>query len=193
MKKVNLFLAVIVFSAVLISCSKDGATGPAGANGATGPAGPAGPTGPVGPQGVSGNANVVSYTYGSKTFTSSVDYLMTNMPQSRIDSSIVLAYYNPSTEAATAWYQVPGAGSTASYEVRNFWYQTATAPTSVYTMGVRTYNHDGSANAVSKTFTKFRIFVVAASSILPGGRQTKPAIDLNDYNAVCEYLGVSKN
>jgi hypothetical protein len=37
-----------------VSCSKDGATGPAGANGATGPAGANGATGPAGPAGPAG-------------------------------------------------------------------------------------------------------------------------------------------
>jgi hypothetical protein len=192
MKKVKMFFAVIGFSAVLISCTKDGATGPAGANGATGPAGPAGS---VGPQGVSGNANVVLYTYGSQTFTHTVNYLMTNMPQSRIDSSIVLAYYSPSTAPVPLWFQVPRPFSSniQEFSINNYWFQSATVPTSVYTMVVATYNPDGSPHLVSKTFTKFRIFVVAPSAILPGGRQTKPAIDLNDYDAVCEYLGVAKN
>ncbi|MDF1576746.1 MAG: hypothetical protein P1P86_16290, partial [Bacteroidales bacterium] len=79
--------------------------------------------------------------------------------------------------------------SMASYMTRNFWYQTSIDP-SEYTMGVRTLNFDGTANISSKTWTKFRIFVVAASEVLPGGTKST-AVDLNDHNAVCEYFGFS--
>jgi hypothetical protein len=174
----------------LISCEPDpGPAGPAGATGPAGPTGATGPAGPVGPKGVSGNANVVLYEYGSVTFTSSTDYLMTNISRSRIDSSILLTYYNPSTEAATAWYTVPGTGSAATYITRNIWYQTSVTP-SKYTMRVYTHNFDGTSNTVSKTFTKLRIFVVKSSAILPGGKSVE--LDLSDQDALCEYLGIKK-
>jgi hypothetical protein len=67
MKKVNLFLAVIVFSTVLFSCAKDGATGPAGAGGATGPAGPAGP---IGPGGATGSTNVIYSNWITSPYSS---------------------------------------------------------------------------------------------------------------------------
>jgi hypothetical protein len=67
MKKVKAFLPVIIFSAVLISCAKDGATGPAGANGATGPAGPAGP---IGPGGATGSANVIYSNWITSPYSS---------------------------------------------------------------------------------------------------------------------------
>ncbi len=175
----------ILMAAFFISC--EGPEGPAGPTGPQGDQGIQGEQGPAGPQGVTGNANVVLYEYGTQTFTSAVNYLLTDMTQDRIDASIVLAYYNPSNEAATAWYAVPGAGSGASYVTRNFWYQTSTDP-SEYTMGVRTLNHDGTSNTDSKTWTKFRIFVVLASEVLPGGTKST-AVDLDDHDAVCEYFG----
>jgi len=172
----------MLIAVFFISC--EGPEGPAGPQGEQGEQGI---QGPIGPQGVSGNANVVLYEYGTQTFTSSVSYLLTDMSQERIDESIVLAYYNPSNEAATAWYPVPGAGSGASYLTRNFWYQTSTDP-SEYTMGVRCFNHDGTSHTVSKTWTKFRIFVVAASEVLPGGTKST-VVDLEDHAAVCDYFG----
>lgn len=71
MKKAKAFLAVIVFAAALISCSKDGAEGKAGQ---TGPQGPAGPAGPIGPTGPTGSANVIysnwiTSPYGSRDTT----------------------------------------------------------------------------------------------------------------------------
>ena len=172
-------LFVVTLTAVFLSACIKGPAGPTGATGATGT------TGATGPQGVSGNANVILYEYGSVTFTSTVNYLMTNISQGRIDSSILLTYYNPSTEAATAWYVVPGAGSMAAYVTRNLWWQSSTNP-SVYTMSVRTQNWDGTANTTSKTFTKLRIFVVNSSAILTGGKGA--AVDLNDQDAVYKYL-----
>jgi hypothetical protein len=56
-------------------------------------------------------------------------------------------------------------------------------------MGVRTVNFDGTSNTTSKTFTKFRIFVIASSEVMPGGAK-KSAVDLNDHDALCEYLGL---
>jgi hypothetical protein len=178
-------LAMLI-AAFFISCEgPEGPTGPAGAQGIQGE------QGPEGPQGVTGNANVVLYEYGSQTFTSSVNYLLTDMPREMIDESIVLAYYNPTGEDESAWYAVPGIGSTAMYVTRNFWWQTSVTP-SQYTMGVRTHNHDGTSHTASKTWTKFRIFVASASSIMPGGTK-KSVIDLNDHDAVCELFGLSKN
>jgi hypothetical protein len=188
MKTLKFFLLAALTTAFLTSCEgPEGPEGPIGATGATGQAGATGPQGPEGPQGVSGNANVVLYEYGSKTFTSSVNYLMTNITQGRIDSSIVLSYYNPSTEDPTSWYAVPGSGSSGTYVTRNYWWQSNATP-STYTMGIRTNNWDGTLNASSKTWTKFRIFVVKASTLLTGGK--KSGLDLDDYHSVCEFLGI---
>jgi hypothetical protein len=62
-----------------------------------------------------------------------------------MDSSFVLLYYNPATEAATAWYPIPGIGPGASFETRFFVFQSSTAP-SGYTFGVRRHNVDTGAN-----------------------------------------------
>jgi hypothetical protein len=188
--KTKVFYSLAILLAVFfISCEgPEGAQGPAGAQGEQGPEGLPGATGP---EGVSGNANVVLYEYGTQTFTSGVNYLLTDMPRERIDTSIVLSYYNPSNEAETAWYPVPGSGSSGTFITRNFWYQTSFTP-SQYTMGVRTLNWDGTSNITSKTFTKFRIFVISASEVMPGGAK-KASFDLDDHDALCDYLGFSKN
>lgn len=186
MKTLKLFFLAILATAFVTSCEgPDGPEGPQGLKGDKGDTGATGQQGPAGPQGVTGNANVVLYEYGSITFTSSVDYLMTDITQGRVDSSIILSYYNPSTEDATAWYPVPG--STTTLVIRNFWWQTALDP-STYTMTVRTHNWNGTLNTTSKTWTKFRIFVVLASAIEVGGKKSE--VDLNDYYAVCEFLGI---
>lgn len=190
MKTLKLLLIAALSTAFIYSCEgPEGPEGPQGQKGDTGATGATGLQGPAGPQGVSGNANVVLYEYGSQTFTSSVSYLLTDISQGRIDSSIVLSYYNPSTEAATMWIAVPGASSTGTYVTRNYWWQSSTDP-STYTMTVRTHTWTGTLNTTSKTWTKFRIFVILASAIETGDKKSE--VDLTDYNAVCEFLGIKK-
>jgi hypothetical protein len=190
MKTIKLFLLTIMATAFLTSCEgPEGPEGPQGLKGDKGDTGATGQQGPAGPQGVSGNANVVLYEYGSMTFSSSVEYLLTEITQGRVDSSIMLSFYNPDTEDPTAWYAVPGASSSGEYITRNFWFQSGLDP-STYTMGVRTHNWDGSANTDSKTWTKFRIFVVLASAIVTP--EVKSELDLNDYHAVCKFLGIKE-
>lgn len=193
MKTIKFLLFAVLTTALITSCEgpegPEGPQGPKGDTGTPGTPGATGPQGPAGPQGVMGNANVVLYEYGSMTFTSSVSYLLTNITQGRMDSSILLCYYNPSTEAPSAWFSVPGPGSSGTYITRNFWWQSSTDP-STYTMTVRTHTWTGTLNTASKTFTKFRIFVVLASAIV--SPEVKSEVDLNDYHSVCKFLGIKE-
>lgn len=175
-----------------------GAKGDQGAQGPQGIQGPQGPRGAQGPQGVSGNANVILYEYGSQTFSGSVYYLITDIEQSTVDSSMVLAYYNPEGEPTTAWYVVPGFGPfNCTYMTRNALYKTDTVQ-SAYTMAVKLVKTNATPYLTTETFTKFRIFVTKASSVVQGGRVKKinladAGVDLNDYNAVCDYLGIPRD
>src|SRR6218665_4044595 len=63
----GLFLAA---SLLLVSCSKDGSTGPAGEQGEQGPAGPAGPTGATG---AAGTANVIYSAWLDVGYTADTD------------------------------------------------------------------------------------------------------------------------
>jgi hypothetical protein len=150
-----------------MSCKNDGSTGPAG------PAGPA------------GNANVIVFLYDSaRTFTGATTYVMNNITRGRMDSSLILAYFNPANEAVTAWYQCPGLGSTGAYMTRYFVFQPDTSVPR-YDMGVRALTPDGSAQYGSAlTFRKFKIIVAPASVIIQG----RPAVNFADYRAVAEYL-----
>lgn len=170
-----LLLAGLVF---LVSSCQKGDAGPAGATG---------PAGPVGPQGVAGNANVITYTYASQTFTSSLSLLLTNISQGRIDSSLLLCYYNPSTEVVTAWYPCPGFGSAGAYQTRFFWYQTGTAP-STYTVSIRTLTPAGASYTSALTFTKIRVIIASSSAILTGGRTQQ--LNINDYQSVKAYFNL---
>lgn len=199
MKKLIPVLFVVLLAS---ACSKEGPAGPAGpqgdpgiagpqgpggANGAPGPQGPQGLQGPEGVQGAPGNANVVLYTFGSQTFTSGADYHLVDIPRARMDSSIILAYYNPAGEPSSAWYPVPGGGPDGSYHARYSIYQINPF---LYAFQLRLTKPDGSGPYQTKvTFTKLRIFIVPASSILAGGFRQAQGPDLNDYEAVRDYYG----
>lgn len=137
------------------------------------------------------------YEYESQTFTEFVDYLIPDMPRSRMDSSILLAYYNVIGSREDLWYPVPGIGQTYLYIVGSFWYVSSTP--NAYELRLFTANFDGTIHSGSKTFTKFRIFVVNASEVLPQGKSGKgdlldklkeDGVDVNDYFAVMDYFGL---
>jgi hypothetical protein len=92
----HLYILLLSFSFIIVSCTKEGPEGPvgpigpqgpAGGTGSTGPAGPAGPTGatgpagpqgPQGPQGATGTANVI---YSSWVTVTNADWTV-NSPNS---------------------------------------------------------------------------------------------------------------
>jgi len=176
-----------------------GEQGPMGEQGPQGEPGPQGEQGPIGPQGISGNANVILYTYGSVTFTSSVSYLIPDMPVEKMDSTLILGYFNPSEYAEDVWISLPGivaiAGS--NYIVTNY---LSSYDADSYNMLLTTFNIDGTLNSDSKTWRKFRIFAIPASTVIPGGRKADPdsdfknrGIDLKDHDAVCDFYGFFKD
>ncbi len=171
MSRTRLLGAVLALPALLASCSgKDGPTGPAGANG------------------TNGNANVITFQYGTRTTTTgNIDYAF-SASQQLVDSSLVLAYYNPSIEAPTAWYPVPGLGSTGAYMTRGMWYQSSLSP-STYSYRLFLLTPSGSgAYTTSTTFTKFKIVLVPASMITPLPSLVRP--NLSDYHAVAQFLNL---
>lgn len=167
MKTVMLRFCLVLFvSGALFACSK-------------------GKEGPVGPE---GNANVTMYTFENRTFTGSLNLTIDNLSKGKVDSSLVLVYYNPSTEDVTAWYSVPGIGSTSAYETRFFLFQSNPTP-STYTLGIRTLKLDGSAYGNAVTFRKIRVIIAPASQIV-SGRGISGGFDYSDYNAVKAYFNI---
>ncbi|MDF2192238.1 hypothetical protein [Paraflavitalea sp. CAU 1676] len=179
MKNANVLLLVL-FSISLVAGCKKGDTGPEG---------------PAGPAGTKGNADVALYNFGQQTFTGSLNLLLSNLSQGKVDSSLILVYYNPSTEAATAWYPIPGSGPASTYETRFFVYQSSTSPVSAYTLGIRTTKADGTVYPTQVTWRKVRVIIAPASVVAAGGRQIPGAglpIDVNDYAAVCRYFNIGQ-
>lgn len=162
---------------------EQGPAGPKGEQGTQGPQGETGPQGPQGPAGEDGNANVVLYEFGEKVFTNSLNLLL-SITRERVDSSLMLIYYNPEPEALTAWYQMPGMGPGGSYHTRYFIFQSTVSP-SVYTLGIRTVNANGAAYGSSVTYRKIKVLFAEASLIVNG------KIDLENYYEVKEYFGLN--
>lgn len=184
MKNVKFMMLLLIVATSFCNCSKEG---PQGATGPQGTQGPKGDKGDAGPLGVPGNANVLLFNFGSRTFTSSTDYSL-KISAGMVDSSIVVAYYNPSTEVATAWYPIPGLGNSGLFESRSFIYQTSTSP-STYSFSVRLLNPNGTGTyGSSVTWTKTRIFFIKASEIMTGRKTPLP--DFTDYYAVCRYFEI---
>ena len=149
-----------------------------------------GEDGATGPRGRDGNANVVVFQYGTRTTTSGNFNYTFEASQGFVDSSLVLAYYNPSTEAPTAWYPVPGLGSGGVYMTRGLWFQNSTDP-STYLYRAFLLTPSGSATYTSSvTWTKFKIILVPASEIIP--LASIGLIDTNDYRAVRDYFGLAE-
>lgn len=147
--------------------------------------------GDPGPKGADGNPDVTVFNFGGQKFTSALN-LTINVTQGRMDSSLILVYYNPANESSTAWYPVPGTGSGGSYQTRFFTYQSSPADQpSQYTVGLRLMTPAGAAYMTEVEFRKVRIFIVPAGRVLPGGRQAAP-VDYGDYHAVLRFYGIGE-
>lgn len=138
-----------------------------------------------GEQGPPGNANVEVYNFGSQTISSGAVSYTLNISRGKIDSSLILIYYNPSTENET-WYPIPGVGSGSLYQTRYFIYQTSTTP-SVYTLSVRLLKMDGSIYSTQTTFTKLKVVIAPASAI------QNASVDKNDFYSIKQYLHLADN
>ncbi len=186
MKKKHVYLLSMILVFSFSQCSKEGPAGPAG------PQGEQGQQGDRGPQGVPGNANVLLYNYDSRTFRGVINYELSGISQGRVDSSIILAYYNPVPEVTTAWYAVPGMGPSADYQTRYFFYRIGTDP-STYRLAIHLEQPDGAgANYTAEvTWRKMRIFFIKASDVVTGGRKSTPP-DYSNYHEVCAYFGISE-
>lgn len=141
-----------------------------------------------GDTGPAGNANVTVFNYPERTISGgATDYSMPNVSQGQMDSSFVLAYYNPVPEATNAWYAVPGLGSGATYQTR-FITLAANATDQIFRLRL---NIPGGAAAYTTNveFRKFRIFLVPANNFL-SGRNSGPVVDHSDYKAVCAYYNI---
>lgn len=162
--KAPIFLLIISLTA--ISCKKEG---------------------PAGPAGKDGNADVTVFNYPSREFTEFTNYDLPGISQGKIDSSIVLLYYNRVGEPETSWYPAPGIGPGRIFEARcTIWRNGAIGN---YRLQLNLLTLTGAAYTTLTTFRKTRIFIVPANNIVNvNGRIAGP--DLKDYYAVKEYYKI---
>lgn len=167
-------IATITIILAVSGCSKQGPIGPAGPNGTNGT---------NGTNGANGNANVKMYFFQNDSLTTAHSfYKYLPVTGAVIDSSIVLAYYDPNGN----WYPSPGLGVGGAYQTRN--YTNPGADSVPFNMSP--LNPDGSAYTGSKiTLNRVKILVAPASSVFIG--KTSP-VDFNDYKATMKYFGLKE-
>lgn len=165
MKKILNTIAILMLFSITFSACKKGAQGEPG------------PT---------GNANVALFTFENKTFTSSLN-LIIPITTAKVDSSLVLAYYNPTLEDVTAWYPIPGIGSSGSYQTRYFLFRNAGQNT--YTFGIRVLDLAGNPYVGALTFRKIKVIFAPAASITP----LSSSIDdlRNDYKLAEKHFNLT--
>src|SRR5690606_6832506 len=113
------YCLLLIFGLGITACSDgedgmDGIDGIDGVDGIDGIDGADGEQGPQGPAGEQGNANVVLYEFGPNAFTNLLELDLT-ISQETVDNSMVLVYYNPTTESTAARFPSPGVGSAGNY------------------------------------------------------------------------------
>ncbi|WP_041257853.1 collagen-like protein [Fibrella aestuarina] len=165
------FLLLALVS-LFIACSKgtEGPAGPVGPAGPTGPAGPAGPQGAAGPAGPTGNANVMQFSFGSRTHTGSEQtYTLTGITADMITKSAIFVYVSNTNPW---WYPLPGIFNGTNE------YRTNIRPSANSVVAIVRV---GTGSTTSDTFVNTRIVIIPAND-LRNGRQA--ALDFNDYQAV---------
>jgi hypothetical protein len=153
-----------VTPAKLSKKAKSTLTGPAGPQGATGATGEQGPKGDRGAQGERGpqGPGAVAFELGPTTFTGTAG-LTVQVSRELVDKSAIEVDYNPSTEVESAWYQAQGLGSSGSYFIRYFFYQTSTSP-STYTLALRAMKPNLTETLTTPlTFTKVKLVLTPTS------------------------------
>ncbi len=147
--------------------------------------------GPQGPKGDTGNANVMVFNYGTRTFSSGfVSYTIPNISQEVMDKSLVLVYYNPSVESASSWYAIPGLASGGFYDTRYLVYKDeASSPD--YKCDIRLINPATNGTYTGEvTFTKLKIVIAPASSSTNVLTPLRNEPDYTSYSAVKAHYGL---
>ena len=161
-KTLRFFFAGILLSTLFISCKK-GDTGPAG------------------------NANITVINYPQRTISNGgSDFIMNGVTQGMLDSSLILAYYNPVAEVEGSWYQVPGLGSSATYQTRYLTFINGGQAT--FRLRLTVPGGSG-AYTTDVSFRKFRIIIAPANNFL-NGRGTQANPDYSNYYDVCRYYNI---
>ena len=186
---------ILLSVALMCACSKPD-DGKDGAKGDKGDKGEQGATGAQGPQGTPGNANVMMYTYGSKTITTSTTYEFP-ITFEEASNSQIYAYFI--SQGATAWRPAPGRLS-IFYEVQCTYASKGDPQTGSMYASIFLHNFDGTFYNTPVTWDAFRIIVVPipADNIIEvagtlGAGSKGAALDYNNYEEVAAYYGLPTN
>jgi hypothetical protein len=174
---IKLLPVVLVVLTALSSCSKDDIA----SNGSEEQAGtPA----------TSRNADVISFNFGQTTFTSVHEFQMPGVSKARIDSSLILVYYNPLGEGSSTWYPCPGLGSGGVYQAR-WWINQVFQSPEDYCLYIRLHTLSGDDYSMPVTFRKVKIIMASPSVInnVLAGRNGRP-LNLDNYAEVKAYFGL---
>jgi len=130
-------------------------------------------TGPAGKDGIDGNANVVSssITSGSWSFVSpswSQSFTYSAITQDILDNGAVLVY----VASGVNYYQLPYTFYPTSSYSRTYNYVH-------YLGGLKVYVTDSDLNTTEPGTLKFKVVVIEASGLMKN-----PNVDLNNYQAV---------
>ena len=167
MKTKNLILLFAVITVSISSCKKD--------------------AGPTGPAGKDGNANVKSFTFNNPiTVSTGWADTLNGITYQSLSSSLVLAFIQDAN-CGRNWYSAPGWGCGAAYAMR-FYTFTDVIDTVTTFASLVLLNPDGSFGASNQTFTKIRVLVAPASTVLTG----KKEVDYSDYKATCRYFNIQE-
>ncbi|MBX2952732.1 MAG: collagen-like protein [Leadbetterella sp.] len=186
MKLLSVLMMAVLFTVFMTACDGDGGPegpegpkgdkgeqGPAGPAGATGPKGDTGATGAQGPKGDTGNANVIQFSFGAKSWGNTIGALnsfsLSGITASIAEKSAFFTYI----KNGNLWYPVPGEISTYGE------FRTYITPGSSSTVTVRRVSVGIVLNSDAT-----RIILMPAND-LRNGRQA--AVDFNDYVAVKKF------
>jgi len=171
MKKTIFKSAVVLLTAIMtISCSKDGATGPAGATGA------------AGTNGINGNANVVgsttvsvppsNWTNNSNSTSWSTTLTWQAITQAIVDKGSVSVFFQLGTE----WVALPYSNPQNHY-FTNYGFALGMVEINISTETGYTLTSPGS--------NIFRVVAISASN-----KAANPNTNWNDYNQVKKALNI---
>ena len=173
-RKSLLFPLVVILSLVVVSCQKEGGTGPAGPAGPPGPAGPAGSPGSEGPKGDTGTANVIYSEWLSVQYTPNADSTnwTAEIPAPRLTSEVlaqgeIKVYINFNTEADPVVFPLP-------------YFDGAVIINPVFFTDTIALISTADASTVTDpdgTFLQYR-YVIIPGSVLPANRSR---VDLDNY------------
>ena len=163
---------LMAFLAIISSCTKEGATGPAGND---------------------GNANVILYRFEDNfTFTTSTrskEFMLTESTSGQLDSSLVLGFYKQS--GCTNWepsqgigHDCGGVGAIQPYVLNSY----VNSNGQYFSFAIK--DLDGTVySGANITYTDFKIIVIPPSVVIDGRTRDPKTMS---YDELCDLYNIRK-